>query len=99
MLTVPLTVAPAAGLVIEAVGGVVSPAAAGTSVNEPDLLLYWATDALQGNVLPRDAQLVGAFSTGRAFLLPWNGKGAGHLVLFSPAHQTVFDTAAVEKLP
>jgi hypothetical protein len=68
-------------------------------LNEPDLLLYWATDAPQGNVLPGDAQLVGAFSAGKAFLLPLNDKGAGHLVLFSPAHQTVFDTAAVEKLP
>src|SRR5262249_11347587 len=35
---VPLTVAPAAGLAIDAVGGVVSPAAAGVSVNDPDVL-------------------------------------------------------------
>ncbi len=68
-------------------------------LNEPDLLLYWATNAPQGNVLPEDAQLVGAFTTGKAFLLPLSGKGAGHLVLFSHAHQTVFDTARVEKLP
>jgi hypothetical protein len=68
-------------------------------LNEPDLLLYWATNAPQGNFLPEDAQLVGAFTTGKAFLLPLNGKGAGHLVLFSPAHQAVFDTARVEKLP
>src|SRR5881394_3076360 len=38
MLTVPPTVAPAAGLAIDAVGGVVSPAVPGTSVNDPDLL-------------------------------------------------------------
>src|SRR3954467_6024143 len=38
MLTVALTVAPAPGLVIDAVGGVVSPAVPGTSVNDPDLL-------------------------------------------------------------
>jgi hypothetical protein len=68
-------------------------------LNEPDLLLYWATNAPQGNVLPGEAQLVGAFTTGKAFLLPLNEKRAGHLVLFSPAHQTVFDTARVEKLP
>jgi hypothetical protein len=68
-------------------------------LNEPDLLLYWATNAPQGNVLPADAQLLGAFTTGKAFLLPLNGKGAGDLVLFSPAHQAVFDTARVEKLP
>ena len=68
-------------------------------LNEPDLLLYWAASAPEGNVLPGDAQLLGAYSTGRAFLLPLNEKGAGHLVLFSTAHQTVFDTAAVGKLP
>ena len=71
----------------------------GQELNEPDLLLYWATNAPQGNVLPGEAQLVGAFATGKAFLLPLNDKGAGHLLLFSPAHQTIFDTAAVEKLP
>jgi hypothetical protein len=68
-------------------------------LNEPDLLLYWVTNAPQGNVLPADAQLVAAFTTGKAFLLPLEEKRAGHLVLFSPAHQTVFDTARVEKLP
>jgi len=68
-------------------------------LSEPDLLLYWATNAPQGNVLPGEAQLVGAFTAGKAFLLPLNEKRAGHLVLFSPAHQTVFDIARVEKLP
>ncbi len=68
-------------------------------LNEPDLLLYWATNSPQGNVLPGEAQLVGAFTAGKAFLLPLNEKRAGHLVLFSPAHQTVFDTARVEKSP
>ena len=68
-------------------------------LNEPDLLLYWATNAPQGNVLPADAQLVGAFTKSNAFLLPLNEKGVGHLVLFSPAHQTVFDTARVETMP
>ena len=69
------------------------------SLNEPDLLLYWDTNAPQKNVLSGDAQLLGAFSTGKVFRLPWNEKRAGYLVLFSPAHQTVLDTAAVEKLP
>ena len=68
-------------------------------LNEPDLLLYWARNAPEGNVLPGNAQLVGVFSTGKAFLLPLNEEGAGHLVLFSQAHQTVFDTAVVGKLP
>jgi hypothetical protein len=68
-------------------------------LNEPDLLLYWLTKAPEGNVLPAGAQLVGAFITGKAFHLPLQETRAGHLVLFSPAHQTVFDTARVEKLP
>ena len=68
-------------------------------LNEPDLLLYWATNSPQGNVLPVEAQLVSAFTTGRPLLLPLNKKRAGYLVLFSPAHQAVFDTARVETLP
>ena len=68
-------------------------------LNEPDLLLYWVTNAPEGDVLPAGAQFGGAFTTGKAFLLPLQEKRAGHLVLFSRAHQTVFDTARVEKLP
>ena len=69
------------------------------ALNEPDLLLYWVTNTPEGNVIPAGAQFVGAFTTGKAFLLPLQEKRAGHLVLFSRAHQTVFDTARVEKLP
>jgi len=69
-------------------------------LNEPDLLLYWASNPPhQANVLPGEAQLVGAFTAGKAFLLPLNEKRAGHLVLFSQAHQAVVDSARVEKLP
>jgi hypothetical protein len=68
-------------------------------LNEPDLLLYWAVTATQGAALPGEAQLVGAFATGKAFLLPLNDKRAGYLVLFSAAHQAVFDAATVESLP
>ena len=68
-------------------------------LNEPDLLLYWATNAPLGNILPGEARLVSAFTAGKAFLLPLNEKAAGHLVLFSPAHQTVVDSARVERLP
>jgi len=68
-------------------------------LNEPDLLLYWADDAPPGNALPAEAQLVGAFAAGKAFLLPLNEKRTGRLVLFSSAHQEVFDTANVESLP
>jgi hypothetical protein len=69
------------------------------ALNEPDLLLYWVTNTPEGDVLPAGAQFVGTFTTGKAFLLPLQENRAGHLVLFSRAHQTVFDTARVEKLP
>jgi hypothetical protein len=68
-------------------------------LNEPDLLLYWVTNAPEGDVLPASARFVDAFTTGKAFLLPLDEKRAGHLVLFSLAHQAVFDTAKVETLP
>ena len=68
-------------------------------LNEPDPLLYWVTNAPEGKILPPDAQFVDAFTTGKALLLPLQEKRAGHLVLFSRGHQTVFDTARVEKLP
>jgi len=71
----------------------------GQDLNEPDLLLYWVTNAPEGNVLPADAQLVGAFAMSKAFLLPLEKKRAGFLILFSLAHQAVFDTARVETLP
>jgi hypothetical protein len=68
-------------------------------LNEADLLLYWTATAPQGSALPEDAQLVGAYIAGKAFLLPLSDKRSGYLVLFSLAHQTVFDTGTVEKLP
>jgi len=67
-------------------------------LNEPDLLVYWTIDAPQENSLPARAQLLGAFAPGKAFALP-GGVLQGTLVLFSLAHQMVFDTSAVEKLP
>jgi hypothetical protein len=35
----------------------------------------------------------------RVFLLPLNEERAGNMILFSLAHQTVFDAAKVETLP
>jgi hypothetical protein len=68
-------------------------------INEPDLLLYWSVDAPSGGSLPTDARLVGPFTAGKPFVLPANTERSGFIVLFSLAHQTVFDTAKVEKLP
>ena len=68
-------------------------------LNEPDLLLYWSVNPPSGDSLPAGARLVGPFIAGTAFVLPLNSDRSGYLVLFSLPHQTVFDTAKVERLP
>jgi hypothetical protein len=68
-------------------------------LNEPDLLLYWASNTPQGNALPSDARLVGSYRTKQAFVLPLNSERSGYLVLFSLAHHTVIDSARVEPIP
>ena len=68
-------------------------------LNEPDLLLYWATNAPQGNSLPSESLLVAPYTADEAFALPLDKERAGNLILFSLAHQSVFDSARVEKLP
>jgi hypothetical protein len=65
---------------------------------EPDLLLYWTDNDVQGETLPAQARLLGPFVSGRAFALPQNTGQTSHLVLYSLAHQVVVDTADVEKL-
>ena len=72
---------------------------AAEELNEPDLLLYWSVNPPSGDSLPADARLVGPFIAGTAFVLPLNSDRSGYLVLFSLPHQTVFDTAKVERLP
>ena len=67
-------------------------------LNEPDLLLYWSVDSPSGDSLPSTARLVGPFTAGKPFVLPLSGDQSGYLVLFSLAHETVFDAAKVEKL-
>jgi len=68
-------------------------------LNAPDLLLYWAYNAPQGNVLPAEARFMGDFRSGKAFLIPIDEGRTGYLVLFSLARRSVFDSAKVEKLP
>jgi hypothetical protein len=68
-------------------------------LGEPDMLLYWAASQPSGDSLPAEAKLLGAFNGGKTFALPRNAAQGGYLVLYSLAHQSVVDTAAVEKLP
>lgn len=69
------------------------------ALNEPDLLLYWSTSVPQGNSLPSESLLIGPYTADEAFALPLDKERADNLILFSLAHQTVFDSARVEKLP
>jgi len=69
------------------------------ALNEPDLLLYWSSNTPQGNSLPSESLLVAPYAADQAFALPLEKERAGNLILFSLAHQTVFDVARVEKLP
>jgi hypothetical protein len=69
------------------------------ALNEPDLLLYWSTNAPQGNSLPNESLLVAPYAANEAFPLPPENERAGNLILFSLGHQAVFDSARVEKLP
>ncbi len=66
--------------------------------NDPDLLLYWSAISSRGDSVPAAAQLLGAFVAHHPLTLPTN-FAPGYLILFSVAHQSVFDTAQLEKLP
>jgi hypothetical protein len=68
-------------------------------LTEPDLLLYWSSELPPENMLSANARLLGPFVEGRPFTLPLDVDGTGYLVLFSLPHQTVLDSAKVEKLP
>lgn len=68
-------------------------------LNEPDLLLYWSSNTPQGKSLPSESLLVAPYAADEGFALPLDKERAGNLILFSLAHQTVFDSARVEKLP
>lgn len=69
------------------------------ALNEPDLLLYWSAREPSGDSLPAEARLVGIFSPNRELTLPSDAAPGGYLTLYSLAHQSVVDTAAMEKLP
>jgi len=68
-------------------------------LSEPDLLLYWSAGGPSGDSVPADARLLGAFSPGKALALPAEAAQGGRLTLYSLGHQSVVDTAPMEKLP
>jgi hypothetical protein len=69
------------------------------ALNEPDLLLYWSNNTPQGKSLPSESLLVAPYTADKTFTLPLAKERAGNLILFSLGHQTVLDSARVEKLP
>lgn len=68
-------------------------------LSDPDLLLYWSATGPSGNSLPAEARLLGAYGPNQALVLPADAAQGGYLTLYSLAHQSVVDTAAMEKLP
>ncbi len=67
-------------------------------LHDPDLLLYWATNA---GAVPDDlsnAVLLGPFLAGKEYSIPPK-QVAGYLILYSLAHRTIVDRAKVEVRP
>ena len=67
------------------------------SLNEPDVLVYWAASPTTDQSLPGNAHLLGPFVPGHA--LPVPAERDGYLMLFSLPHNKVLDVASVEKVP
>jgi hypothetical protein len=67
-------------------------------LHDPDLLLYWATNA--GAVADElsNAALLGPFHPGEAYSIPPK-QVAGYLILYSLPHRKIVDRAKVEVLP
>ena len=67
-------------------------------LHDPDLLLYWVTNA---GAVPDDlsnAALLGPFHAREAYSIPPK-QVAGYLILYSLAHRTIVDRAQVKVLP
>ena len=66
-------------------------------LHDPDLLLYWVTNA---GAVPDDlsnAVLLGPFLAGKEYSIPPK-RVAGYLILYSLAHRTIVDRAKVKVL-
>ena len=67
-------------------------------LHDPDLLLYWATNAGAVPDELSNAALLGPFHAGEAYSIPPK-QVAGYLILYSLAHRTIVDRAKVKVLP
>ena len=66
-------------------------------LHDPDLLLYWATNAGAGPDELSNAALLGPFHAGEAYSIPPK-QVAGYLILYSLVHRTIVDRAKVKVL-
>lgn len=66
----------------------------GGELLEPDVLVYSSASALAGNTLPPDARLLGSFAARRM-----RTDAAGHVVIYSLAHQNIIGGLRLGDLP
>jgi hypothetical protein len=66
--------------------------------DEPDLLLYWTSQAATDSRDLTDAHLLGPFRPAKSYSVPTGNKPFS-LVLYSLGHHEIVDTARVEVLP
>lgn len=70
-----------------------------SSLNQPDLLLYWSADTVPPTSgFGENATLLGAFEVNRLYKLPAGSKG-GSLLLYSLAHRQLVDSAQLDPHP
>lgn len=67
-------------------------------LNEPDLLLYWTSQASTDAPDLNGANLLGPFRPSISYSLP-TGTERGSLVLYSLAHHEIVDVARIKGLP
>lgn len=63
----------------------------------PDPLVYWSRELSGSDRLPTNAVLLGAFEYGKPLRLRETDT-KGFLILYSLAHQSIVDTASLERL-
>jgi hypothetical protein len=67
-------------------------------LSDPDLLLYWTEGTEIMSLDMSRAHFLGSFPTAKSFSIP-TGQQKGLLILYSPAHRAVVDSAHVEGVP
>jgi len=66
-------------------------------LSAPDLLVYWSPELSGSGRLPANAVLLGPFGNSKPLQLQ-ESDVTGFLILYSLAHQSIFDSAPLESL-